>query len=150
MRFKSQGTPIQRTWIKLHVNGWLHGSVRWQLTPAERGTLADLFALAGERGRDGEISDNDGRPFPMEYIAHSLNIDVALLESTIAKCVEEGRIVDRDGVITLTNWKIYQSEYDRQKKYRTADRERTPGELAKMEEQNQRTLRLQAEKREVK
>lgn len=120
----------RRTWVKLFVIGWLHGSVRWQLTPEERGTFADLLAFAGECGRDGEISDNDGRAFPFSFIANQLNIPLELLERTIAKCVTEGRIKlgepveqfegneTNEGVIHIVNWTSYQSEYERQKPYR--------------------------------
>jgi hypothetical protein len=74
--------------------------------------------MAGECSREGEICDNDGRAFPFEFIANQLNINLGLLTSTITKCEEDGRIVVKDGVIIIVNWKAYQSEYDRQKLYR--------------------------------
>ena len=106
------------TWVKLHVSGWLHGSIRWQLTPEERSVWADLIALAGQCLRGGRIEDNDGRGFPRDYLANQLNIPLELLEQTIEKCQEEGRIELEKDVIILTNWKSYQSEYERQKGYR--------------------------------
>ena len=106
------------TWVKIWVRGWLHGSIRWQLEADERGVWADLIAMAGECGRDGAICDNDGRPFPRDFIANQLNIPQELLDRTIAKCRHEGRLDDRDDMIVITNWKAYQSEYDRVKKYR--------------------------------
>lgn len=108
----------KRTWVKIFVTGWLHGSIRWQLTPEERGVWADLIALAGECGRDGAICDNDDKPYPRDFIAGQLNIPVELLDHTIAKCKHDGRIENRDDIITLSNWKHYQSEYQRQKPYR--------------------------------
>jgi len=108
----------KRTWIKLWVSGWLHGSIRWQLKPDERGVWADLIALAGECGKDGKICDNDARPYPGDFIASQLHIPQALLDRTIAKCRTEGRLDDRDDMIVITNWPTYQSEYDRVKKYR--------------------------------
>ena len=108
----------RRAWVKFFITGWLHGSIRCQLDSAERGVWAALICLAGECSRDGEISDNDGGAFPREYIANQLNIPQELLDSTIAKCRHDGRIDDRDDVIIITNWKAYQSEYDRQKPYR--------------------------------
>ena len=116
----------KRSWVKLFIGGWLHGSIRWQLEPAERGTWADLIAMAGECGMKGRICDNDGRPFPIQFIANQLNIPIELLGSTIAKCKAEGRIEDDDGVIMISNWKYYQSEYDRQKPSREARKDRTP------------------------
>jgi len=106
------------TWVKLHINGWLHGSIRWQLEADERGVWADLIALAGQCLSGGAISDNDGRPYPRDFIAGQLNIRQELLDRTIAKCRQNGQLVDRDDMIVLTNWKIYQSEYERQKQYR--------------------------------
>lgn len=107
-----------RTWVKLYITGWLHGSIRWQLEPEERGVWADLIAMAGECGKDGKICDNDGRPYPRDYIAGQLNIPQVLLDTTIAKCRHEGRLEDNDDMIILANWKSYQSEYERQKPYR--------------------------------
>jgi hypothetical protein len=111
----------KRTWVKIWVSGWLHGSIRWQLEADERGVWADLIAMAGECGQNGAICDNDRRPFPRDFIANQLNIPQELLDRTIAKCRHEGRIDDCDDVIVITNWKVYQSEYDRVKKYRKAD-----------------------------
>jgi len=112
------GTPRRRGWIKLHVTGWLHGSVRWQMTAEERGVLADLLAFAGEIGQEGSFCDNDGRPLPREFMANRLNIKQSLLDRVIGKCQEEGRIIEEKGVLKLVNWTRYQSEYDRQKKWR--------------------------------
>ena len=112
----------RRPWVKLWVVGWLHGSIRWQLDPGERATWADLICMAGECSQNGQICDNDGRSLPIEYIANTLNIPIELLGSTIAKCKTEGRIEDReDGIIAISNWNAYQSEYERQKKYRQKD-----------------------------
>jgi len=66
----------------------------------------------------GLIADKDQRPFPHPYIAHELHISEDLLESTLAKCKDETRISEDEHGIHITNWEFYQSEYDRQKKYR--------------------------------
>lgn len=110
------------TWVKIHVTGWLHGSIRWQLEADERGVWADLIAMAGQCLAGGKICDNDGRPFPRDFIANQLNIPQTLLDRTLAKCMHEGRIEERDDVIVLTNWTAYQSEYERQKQYRRKNR----------------------------
>ncbi len=106
------------TWVKIHVTGWLHGSIRWQLEPDERGVWADLIVMAGQCIAGGKICDNDGRPLPRDFIANQLNIPQELLDRTIAKCIHEGRIEERADVIILTNWTAYQSEYERQRHYR--------------------------------
>lgn len=108
----------RRLWIKLYVTGMLHGSVRWQLEPDERSTWVDLLCMAGECGKEGKICDNDFLPLPRSYIANHLNISPELLERTLLKCKVANRIGEDNGVLTITNWKVYQSEYDRQKQYR--------------------------------
>jgi len=106
------------TWVKLYITGWLHGSIRYQLEPDERGVWADLIAMAGQCLSGGTICDNGGVAFPRQYIANQLNIPLELLERTIEKCKKEGRIHENKGVIIIANWSAYQSEYERQKKYR--------------------------------
>jgi len=100
----------------------LNGSVRYQLTPAERSVWVDLLALAALGPAPGLIADNDSRPFPLAFLANRLNIKVALLQNTIKKCAEEGRIIHSDGLIRISNWDAYQSEYERQKPYRISDK----------------------------
>ena len=109
---------IKMTWVKININGWLHGSIRWQLDSEERGVWADLIVLAGQCLQGGRICDNDKRPYPRNFISNQLNISQELLDRTIEKCRQEGRIDDRDDMIIITNWKAYQSEYERQKQYR--------------------------------
>ena len=109
----------RRTWVKLFITGWLHGSIRWQLEADERSVWADIICMAGECGQGGLIADNDGRPLPWSFIANRLNIPEELLERTIAKCKHEGRLEDRDDeTLKITNWSAYQSEYERQKPHR--------------------------------
>jgi len=116
------------TWVKFHIAGWLHGSIRWQLDPAERGVWADIIVLAGERLMGGKICDNDGKAFPLDFIASQLHIPLELFERTVDKCKKEGRIEVKDGVITIINWASYQSEYERQKQYRQKPKEEDASE----------------------
>lgn len=109
---------LQHRWVKFWVKGWLHGSIRWQLDPEERSVWADLICLAGECGQEGKICDNDGIPLPPKFIASQLNVTEALLARTIAKCKNDHRLEEHSGVVYITNWTTYQSEYDRQKPYR--------------------------------
>jgi len=67
---------------------------------------------------DGLITDKDERPYPHPFIAHELHISEELFERTLDKCKEEGRITENDKGIRITNWVVYQSEYQRQKPYR--------------------------------
>jgi len=108
----------RRTWVKLFCYERLHGSVAFQLEPGERSVWDELLCLAGLCGLDGTIADRDYRPYPHSYIAHEIHVTEELLENTLSKCIEEGRITEDDRGIHITNWKAYQSEYDRQKPYR--------------------------------
>ena len=109
----------KRAWIKVHINGMLNGSVRYQLTPEERATWIDLLCFAGLGACPGIISDNDLRPYPHSFLANRFNIPLDLLEKTLKKCKDEGRISENSDGIHITNWSSYQSEYQRQKPYRT-------------------------------
>jgi len=112
------GRTGKRTWIKLHTHGMLHGSVSYQLSEAEQAIWVKLLCLAGECNRDGQISDNDGRPYPHLFISHEIHTTLELLETTLHMCTQEGRITEDESGIHITNWSVYQSEYQRQLPYR--------------------------------
>lgn len=114
----------RRPWIKLYPIDCLQGSIRYQLEPDERGVWYDLLNFAAICIVPGIISDKDNRPYPHSFIANRLNINVELLEKTLAKCEEEGRINEDDNGIHITNWKDYQSEYERQKPYRETKKQK--------------------------
>lgn len=118
----------RRTWIKLHCWGRLHGSIVYQLEEAEQSVWDKLLCFAGEVNRGGQISDNDGRPFPHPFVAHEIHTRVELLESTLEKCKKEGRIIEDEHGICITNWAAYQSEYERQKPYREKTTEKAAAE----------------------
>jgi len=89
------------------------------MEPDERATWIDLLLLAGECGKGGLICDNDNQPLPMSYLANHLNIPMELLDRTLEKCQKSHRITKLgNGTIKIVNWKVYQSEYERQKVYR--------------------------------
>ena len=108
----------KRSWIKVYCYQTLHGSISYQLTQEEQAVWLKLLCLTGLCSHEGTISDNDGRAYPHSFIAHELHTSVELLDSTLAKCKEEGRISEDEHGIHITNWKAYQSEYERQKPYR--------------------------------
>ena len=109
---------VRRPWIKLYPIDCLDGSIRYQLEPDERGVWYDLLNFSAICSEPGIIADKDGRAYPMSFIANRLNISLELLEQALKKCTEEGRIADGNGVLRITNWGAYQSEYQRQKPYR--------------------------------
>lgn len=123
--------PIKRKWVKLWVTECLEGSIRYQLQPDERSVWYDLIIFSALCDPPGKIADRDGRAFPRQFIASRLNITEGLLESTIDQCTHEGRLQENDGVLIITNWERYQSEYDRQKPYRKGEISSDPEKFKK-------------------
>jgi hypothetical protein len=121
----------RRTWIKLYCYQRLHGSINYQLTNEEQSVWDKLLCFTGLCDINGVISDNDGKPYPHSFIAHEVHASEELLESTLDKCKEEGRIIENEHGIRITNWEKYQSEYNRQKKYREKTISPEPDKYAK-------------------
>ena len=109
---------MRRKWVKIWVDESLTGTVRFDLTPAERSIWYDLIILAGACRVPGQISSNETTPFPHDYIANLLQVPLDLLQTTFKKLAATERISENENGIHITNWLKYQSEYDRQKKYR--------------------------------
>ena len=108
----------------------LDGSIRYQLEADERGVWYDLINFSAICSEAGIIADRDGRPYPHSFIANRLNIPLELLERTLGKCSEEGRLSEKEGEpIRIVNWKCYQSEYDRQKGYQQTYRQKAKQEV---------------------
>ena len=127
----------RRKWIKVYPVECLEGSIRYQLEPDERGVWYDLLNFAAVCSNSGSIADRDDRPYPHSFIANRLNIPLELLERTLKKCINEGRLKEDTEGVHILNWKYYQSEYERIKGYQQAYRER------RKEEQTQSKGRLE-------
>lgn len=102
----------RRLYVKFFVAECLRGSIRVDLKPDERGVWYDLCILAGESRVPGLIQAGHGQPYTHSYLAGMLNIPPALLERTLVKCIDEGRITESDLGIKITNWKAYQESRD--------------------------------------
>lgn len=87
------------------------------MNDAERGTWADLMALANEcrnRGcKEGVIQANSNTPYTHAYIAGLLNIPLDLFEKRLEKfsgpTPEEARIYENGDGIHLVNFEYYNS-----------------------------------------
>lgn len=112
--------PVHRDWVKLWIKESLIGTIREDLTPAERGLWYDFLLLAGNSRVPGVICANENTPIPIKRIAGILNVTEMLVNQGIQKFQESSRIkIDEQGLIHIVNWKRYQySDYDRVKKYR--------------------------------
>lgn len=120
-------------WVKIYTNGWLRGSIRAQLTPAERSVWADLIALAGENRKDerrGIVEIAKGIPYTREKLASVLDIPVDLLNSTIEKCVKDENadnpttrlVIMDDGALQIGNFDYYQKVPERINRKREAEK----------------------------
>lgn len=119
-----QYRPSRRSWIKLWVNEWLTGTVRWQLTPQQRSMWADLLALAGNSRYPGIVCAGETNgvldPFPMDYLCSVSRCSEADTRAAFDLFVAQGRIVINEaGVIQIVNWDKYQSEYQQKRQRRT-------------------------------
>jgi replisome organiser protein len=123
---KPQYRPSRRNWVKLWVNEWLTGTMRFQLSQEQRSLWADLLALAGASRMPGIICSGntngvlDG--YPSDYLCGILRWNLEEFGKAIELFKEQGRIsIDGAGVIYILNWQKYQSEYH-QKRNRAADK----------------------------
>lgn len=110
-------TPME--WHKINSYRWLTGSIRQDLTSEERGVWADLLAMASLSRRRGYVERSEGIGFGRKFIASFLAVPIELLNSTISKCVSEGRIQKHDGgVLFITHFEEYQAvPEDKQKHF---------------------------------
>jgi hypothetical protein len=113
------------SWFRLYTKGWLDGSIRSQLTPAERSVWCDLLCLASESRERGKIQRSKGTPYTYQQLANSFDIPLDLLVSTIEKCAKDGNpdnplitriIIEDDGSLTIGNWDTYQTTPETKKK----------------------------------
>ena len=78
---------------KIDTQGWLKGSIRVDMTAAQRGVFADLIALASDtRLRDGTLRFAYDKPMSRQYIADTLRISLEELNSCIDVCVHDRNI----------------------------------------------------------
>lgn len=106
-------------WFKIYGERWFMGTTRWELTAEQRAVWVDLLARASINDPPGQVDY-----YSLGQLAQQFNVDLELLESTIKRCVEEKKIkyFENKRKILISNWKKYQSEYQRQKPYRKGDK----------------------------
>jgi hypothetical protein len=109
------------TWIKLYADKWLDGTIREE-TPAVRAAFVDLLALAGS-GRYGEAG--------VIKLARNIGLQDAQVAAVMEIPIDDwlaakGRLIDSEriivdsesNIISICNWRKYQSEYQRTKPYK--------------------------------
>jgi len=114
-----------KRWIKVYINEWLEGSIRVDLTSAERGVWVDLLLLGGLSRNEGRIERSKGIPYEDDALVNKFEIDEKLLKSTLEKCFKEGRLQRaKDGALVITNWGKYQAVPDGKEPYLEDPRDR--------------------------
>jgi hypothetical protein len=125
-----------RSWIKVYVNEWMNGTMRFQMTTEQRALWVDLLVLAGESRYPnlGVIApgETNGKldAYPLSWIAGRCLVTEAFLKDTLVVLEQQDRIRNADGVIYIKNWAKYQSEYVRQLPSRLAAKKRRAGQSA--------------------
>jgi hypothetical protein len=77
-------------WIPLWVDKWIFGSTRIELKPDERAVWIDLMALAAKD--NGWVRANPDTAYPIEQLAGLLCISKELLERSIQRFIDTGKI----------------------------------------------------------
>lgn len=109
-------SDYRMSWLKLYTYNWLRGTIRVQLTAAERSIWADFLALASESRVRGTICRAKNLPYTREELSQMLCVAKEDLDSTIAKCCtdpnEDGdgyrMRIDESGCLVICNFNKYQ------------------------------------------
>lgn len=110
---------MRRNWIKLYVDQVLRGSMFTELLPDERFVWFGFLCLTGDSPIDGKICVSEGVGYTNDQLAALLKVDAELIRRAKSKFVKYDKIIIEAGsVVTICNWKKYQSEYERQRIYR--------------------------------
>ncbi|RXG62812.1 hypothetical protein ES695_20280 [Candidatus Atribacteria bacterium 1244-E10-H5-B2] len=120
----------RRNWIKIYPEGFLRRTLFKELIPAERWVWIGFLCLAGDSAIDGKICLTEDMGYTDEQIAKLLDTDINLLRMSKKKMIKFEKIsVDKNNVIQILNWNIYQSEYRRQRDYREEYKKRLQREV---------------------
>lgn len=108
-------------WVPMYADKWLFGSTRLELDPGERSVFVDLIMMGSKD--NGYIRANETIPYPPKQLAAFLNISEELLQSTISKCLQYGKLNEISaGMWRIASWdnfrlsKSYKSELETGKK----------------------------------
>jgi len=105
-------------WLKLWTRGWLEGSIRFDLTAAQRSVFVDLCALARESRNPPMVQANETTAYPHSWLASKLNIPLDLLEETLEICKKgpDPRISENNTGIKVLKFQYYQEKHTEKKK----------------------------------
>lgn len=114
---------MRRNWIKLYVDQCLRGTMMDEMKdPAERFLWFAFLLLAGDSPYEGKIALTEDIGYSDEQLGSMLKCDSALIKRAKKVMVKYDKIrILENNIIQIVNWKKYQSEYQRQKPYRSED-----------------------------
>lgn len=96
-------------WRRSWVDENLEGSIRKDLTPAERSVWADLLDLCAKSRTWGVIERSAGIPYEFYELTAKFVTPLEIVTSCIEKCLAEGRLQHNGtGSLVVTNWDKYQ------------------------------------------
>jgi Zn-dependent peptidase ImmA (M78 family) len=114
-----------RRWIKLWKD-LLEGTTIEELTPEERWVWIGLLLMANDDGvvMRGSYSDGRRMGYSLEALSHRLYVSQEVVLRTLEKCKRfeklDYEVTEVEGikgyVITIRNWKKYQTTYDEKHK----------------------------------
>jgi len=106
-----------RNWIKIYVEKCLRGTMMEEFPdPAERWVWIGFLLLAADSPFEGKIAVTPTIGYSDEQLASMLKVEPRLVTSAKVKMIRHEKIQVLDNnVISIVNWKVYQSEYDRKK-----------------------------------
>lgn len=115
----------KRGWVVLRKS-LLTSSINYRMGLDEQAVFVKTIIMADEFGPvPGLISDNDFRAIPHDHLAHQACCSLEIFESMLKKATEDDSVYENGHGILLTHFDDYQfTEYDRQKPYRQALRQR--------------------------
>ncbi len=90
--------------------------------PAERFVWFGILLLAGDSAYEGKIALTEDMGYSDEQLGAMLKCDASLIRKAKKKMIKFEKIkILKNNIIQILNWAKYQSEYQRQKPYRSPD-----------------------------
>ncbi len=110
----------RKSWSNLNIFG-VNGDgtcKKRALLPAERSVLDDYLDLAEISPIRGRVCIANNIGYTQEQLSEILKTPLPIIKETERKLLKNGTIEIKSRVVIIKNWKKYQSEYERQKRYR--------------------------------
>ena len=114
---------MRRNWIKIYIDQCLRGTMMDEMKdPAERFVWFGFLLLAGDSAYEGRIALTEDMGYSDEQLGAMLKCDASLIKKAKKKMIKFKKIeILKNNIIQILNWSKYQSEYQRQKPYRSED-----------------------------